>query len=117
MRSVTFSQVVLTQPVNGMLVELTRTRGDPVLFLKNKDMGAVPGGLPTVADYTEFADSDGFRRSVHSGTERMGKLMHAEGSTVLARRVQRVRVEVLSVAVGAGSAAVTTTTTGSWART
>ena len=58
-----FSQVVLNQPVNGMLVELTRTRGDPVLFLKSKDLGSVPGGLPTVSDYTEFADSDGFRRS------------------------------------------------------
>ena len=49
--------------MNGMLVELTRTRGDPVLFLKSKDLGSVPGGLPTVTDYTEFADSDGFRRS------------------------------------------------------
>jgi hypothetical protein len=59
-------QVVLNEPVDGMLVELTRTRGDTVLFLKNKDEGSVPGGLPTVADYTEFADSDSFRRCVYS---------------------------------------------------
>jgi len=56
-----YYQVVLSTPVSAMLVELQRDRGDPVLFVKEKSQGYVSGGVPTVSDYKEFADSDGFR--------------------------------------------------------
>jgi hypothetical protein len=66
--------VVLDQAVDGLLVELTRSRGDPVLFLKNKNEGNVVGGLPTVADYTLFADSEAFRSRLNYHHRQLGEV-------------------------------------------
>lgn len=45
----------------NLLVEMKRTRGDPVLFVKHAGDGFLPGGVPTVFDYQKFADTDSFR--------------------------------------------------------
>jgi hypothetical protein len=44
-----------------LLVELDRQGGDPVLFLKPKQQGFVPGGLPTASDFNLFADTLSYR--------------------------------------------------------
>uniref|UniRef100_A0A061S256 E3 ubiquitin-protein ligase RLIM n=1 Tax=Tetraselmis sp. GSL018 TaxID=582737 RepID=A0A061S256_9CHLO len=48
-----------------LLVELNRTRGDPVLFVKHRDEGFSRGGLPNVQDYDLHADQDSFRSRVN----------------------------------------------------
>jgi len=56
---------ITINPLEGrsqsLLVEMSRRRGDPVLFVKHADDGFLMGGLPTVFDYREFADTNSFR--------------------------------------------------------
>jgi hypothetical protein len=50
----------------SMLVELNRQGGDPVLFVKRvDDVAGVRGGVPSVSDYDNFADTEGFRSRVN----------------------------------------------------
>ena len=70
-----FDVVVQAPPVYGldpeiaMLVELRRTSGDPVLFVKEVDdpSSGAPGGgaVPAVNDYANYADMTGFRSRVN----------------------------------------------------
>ena len=50
------------------MVELNRTRGDPVLFLKRHDEGFARYGVPSFQDYDFFADSSSYeeRLNYHS---------------------------------------------------
>ena len=46
------------QPTGGTLVlELNRTRGDPVLFLKRRDEGFARYAVPSIQDYDLYADA------------------------------------------------------------
>ena len=55
----------MTSELPTLLVELDRTAGDPVLFVKrvNDDAkgSSVKGGVPAVSDYEAYGDSEGFR--------------------------------------------------------
>mmetsp|Transcript_12582 Transcript_12582/g.37821 ORF Transcript_12582/g.37821 Transcript_12582/m.37821 type:complete len:987 (+) Transcript_12582:235-3195(+) len=47
--------------VEQLVVEMNRTTGDPVLFVKPLAAGFQPGSLPTVLDYANYSDSVSFR--------------------------------------------------------
>lgn len=58
-----------SQPAEGtILVELNRTRGDPVLFLKPQDQGFARYGVPSFHDFDRFADTSSYedRLNYHS---------------------------------------------------
>ena len=46
----------VSEGVEQMVVEMNRTRGDPVLFVKPLAGGYQPGFLPTVLDYANYSD-------------------------------------------------------------
>ena len=56
-----------------VVVELERSAGDVVLFLKQEKMGDNPGDVPTTQDYETFADTLGFRnrQNYHFRSERI----------------------------------------------
>lgn len=57
------------QPTGGTLVlELNRTRGDPVLFLKRRDEGFARYAVPSIHDYDLYADGISYeeRLNYHS---------------------------------------------------
>ena len=56
----------LPEGVQGLLVEMNRSSGDPVLFVKPAAAGFRPGGLPSVLDYDNFTDSVSFRERLNS---------------------------------------------------
>lgn len=58
-----------SHPTEGtILVELNRTRGDPVLFLKPHDQGFARYGVPSFHDFDRFADASSYedRLNYHS---------------------------------------------------
>ncbi len=48
-------QVLLPGSGQELLVEMRRTRGDPVLFVKPADAGFQAGALPAYQDFDQFA--------------------------------------------------------------
>ena len=56
-----------------LVVELERSAGDVVLFLKHANAGATPGDVPTTQDYEAFADTQSFRnrQNYHFRSERI----------------------------------------------
>jgi len=44
-----------------LIVSMERSSGDPVVLLKEASQGSVPGGLPTILDYSDFADTKSFK--------------------------------------------------------
>ncbi len=52
--------VQLPEDATSVMIEMFRTRGDPVLFFKSV-VGPPHGSLPTVLDFDEFADQRDFR--------------------------------------------------------
>mmetsp|Transcript_27371 Transcript_27371/g.37752 ORF Transcript_27371/g.37752 Transcript_27371/m.37752 type:complete len:617 (+) Transcript_27371:3-1853(+) len=56
-----YYEINVERKVSALLVELRRYSGDPVLFVKPKYQGYVPGGVPTISDFEQFADVEGFR--------------------------------------------------------
>ena len=51
-----------------LIVELNRTSGDPVLFVKPHDQGFARYGLPSVHDFDHYADTSSYedRLDYHS---------------------------------------------------
>ena len=63
--------VMQSWPSGGtLLLELNRTAGDPVLFLKRQDEGFARYGVPSFQDYDLFADGVSYeeRLNYHSLT-------------------------------------------------
>eukprot|EP00854_Cymbomonas_tetramitiformis_P027710 gene27710-34206_t len=56
-----YYEIDVTTTLGALLVTLERNLGDPVLFVKHIDEGYVQGGVPTISDYTKYADVDSFR--------------------------------------------------------
>ncbi|KAK9834335.1 hypothetical protein WJX81_008044 [Elliptochloris bilobata] len=56
-----YYQVVLPSSGQEVLVEMRRTRGDPVLFVKPVGAGVQAGALPAYQDFDAFADVASFR--------------------------------------------------------
>lgn len=53
-------------PAGGtILVEMNRTRGDPVLFLKRHDEGFARNAVPSFQDYDFFADSSSYKERLN----------------------------------------------------
>ena len=48
--------VQVSEGVEQMVVEMNRTRGDPVLFVKPLAGGYQPGFLPSVLDFANYSD-------------------------------------------------------------
>ena len=48
-------QVILPSGGQELLVEMRRTRGDPVLFVKPANAGFQAGALPAYQDFDQFA--------------------------------------------------------------
>ena len=47
----------VSEPHQRVLVEMSRKLGDPILFAKTPNEGFAAGDLPTVFDYSAFADT------------------------------------------------------------
>lgn len=65
-------------PDGTLLVELNRTRGDPVLFVKSHDQGFARYGVPSFRDYELYADTSSFedRLNYHSITLQHARQAH-----------------------------------------
>ena len=57
----------------SLIVELKRSAGDVVLFLKYENAGATPGDLPTTQDFEAFAETQSSRnrQNYHFHSERI----------------------------------------------
>lgn len=51
--------------VEEVLVEMGRSSGDPLLFVKPLAAGVLPGGVPTALDYATYSDSASFQQRVN----------------------------------------------------
>lgn len=49
-------------------MELNRTRGDPVLFLKRRDEGFARNAVPSTHDYDLFADGTSYQERLNYHT-------------------------------------------------
>eukprot|EP00899_Mesostigma_viride_P007560 jgi/Mesvir1/16805/Mv15170-RA.2 len=67
-----YYEVEVSQPGSSLLVELKRTRGDPVLFVKEVNGGYVAGGVPSELDFSSFADKEAF----HSRLNYHHRILH-----------------------------------------
>jgi len=65
--------VQLPERAEDLLVEMSRTSGDPVLFVKPAAEGYQAGALPSVLDYGNFTDSVSFRERL----DQHSRLLHA----------------------------------------
>lgn len=62
-------------------MEMSRTSGDPVLFVKPAAEGYQAGALPSVLDYGNFSDSVSFRERL----DQHSRLLHAPPAGLCAR--------------------------------